>query len=615
MSSPLLELFAKLSLDSSEYEKGLGSAEQKAGGFGEKLKSGFKVAGAAVAAVGTAVAAVGKSIVSETSELASYGDQVDKMSQKVGMSAEAYQQWDYVLKISGTEMANMTTGLKTLTNKLDEAKNGSEDAVSMFDKLGISFDELQTMSREDLFSAAITGFQKMEDSTERAALANDLFGKSGQELAPLFNTSIEETERLKQEVVDLGGVLSSDGVRSAAAFEDNLTAMQTAFNGLKRGIMADALPAFNNLMSGFTKLIIGSDGAQEEIKSGIGDFVAFLTDGVGKIAEIGQTIIPALATAIIENLPVLLPALIGVVMQISSTLIDNLPMIFEVAVDILKTLIGGITEQLPVLLPQLVQVIVEIAKTLTEPEQIGTIIDAAISLIMALVDGIIDAIPILIDAVPVIVTNLIMAIVQNLPKILQKIPELLGKIVSSVIENLPVLIKMIPTIIVELVKAFLDPKNMKQILGIGTELIKGLWNGIKDAGAWLWDKISGFFGGVLSRIKNFFGIKSPSKVFAGIGEMLDRGLAKGIDDYAILAENATDDLAEGVLGAMDDVSAGLPDYNVSANVASGNNALTGLGNTLIMNVYGAVGQDVSELAEIISQKIAFNYDVERRAFA
>lgn len=612
MNSPLLTLAAKLSLDSSEYEKGLDNAEEKAGGFGSKLKSGLatagKVAGVAVAAVGTAAVATGKAIVSGASEIADYGNNIDKMSQKIGISAEAYQEWDAILTHAGASVDSLQTVMKTLSTAAETGK----DALS---QLGITEEEVANLSQEDLFARVISGLQDMEAGTERTYLATQLLGRGAMEMGALLNTSSEETEKMRRRVHELGGVMSDEAVKSAATFQDNLQDMQTAFSGLKRGIMADALPAFNNLMSGFTKLIIGSEGAQEEIESGIDDFVAFLTDGVEKIAEIGQTIIPALGKALIDNTPALLPAVLSLVGQVGTMILDNLPQLLSTALTLVKTLGDGLIESLPVLLPQVVSVIMEIAKMLTNPESISTLIDTAFSLIDALLGGILDAIPIILDALPSILVNIATAVIMNLPKILTKIPVILGKIVSSVIENLPVLIKMIPTIIVELVKAFLDPKNMRQILNIGTELIKGLWNGIKDAGAWLWDKISGFFGGVLSKIKNFFGIKSPSKVFAGIGEMLDRGLAKGIDDYAILAEKATDNLAEDVLGAMDDVSAGLPNYNMSANITSGNNALTGLGNTLIMNVYGAVGQDVSELAEIISQKIAFNYDIERRAFA
>ena len=65
---------------------------------------------------------------------------------------------------------------------------------------------------------------------------------------------------------------------------------------------------------------------------------------------------------------------------------------------------------------------------------------------------------------------------------------------------------------------------------VGGNLIKGLWQGISDAGAWLWSKISGFFGNVVSKIKNFFGISSPSKLFAGIGHNMGEGIGVGFED-------------------------------------------------------------------------------------
>jgi len=64
----------------------------------------------------------------------------------------------------------------------------------------------------------------------------------------------------------------------------------------------------------------------------------------------------------------------------------------------------------------------------------------------------------------------------------------------------------------------------------GLNLIKGLWQGISDAGAWLWDKIKGFLGGIVSSIKGFFGIKSPSTLFAGIGRNMGEGIGMGFED-------------------------------------------------------------------------------------
>ena len=56
------------------------------------------------------------------------------------------------------------------------------------------------------------------------------------------------------------------------------------------------------------------------------------------------------------------------------------------------------------------------------------------------------------------------------------------------------------------------------------------WQGISDAGAWLWNQISGFFGGIVDGIKDFFGIHSPSKLFANLGGFMAEGLGEGFGD-------------------------------------------------------------------------------------
>ena len=108
----------------SELSPETEAAGQKTGkGFAGKLAKGLAVGGAAIAA-GSAAALVG--IVKGAKGVSEYGDNVDKMSQKLGLSSDAYQKWDYVLNLAGTDMGSMTTGLKTLTNKFDDAKNGSQ---------------------------------------------------------------------------------------------------------------------------------------------------------------------------------------------------------------------------------------------------------------------------------------------------------------------------------------------------------------------------------------------------------------------------------------------------------------------------------------------------------
>lgn len=118
----VLDLVASLSLDKSAYEEGLSDASNSASSFGAKLGGVAKAGVASVVALGTAAVSAGSAFVSASSDVAEYGDTIDKQSQKLGLSAEKYQEWDYVLQHAGTSMSNMGTGLKTLTNKIDDAK-------------------------------------------------------------------------------------------------------------------------------------------------------------------------------------------------------------------------------------------------------------------------------------------------------------------------------------------------------------------------------------------------------------------------------------------------------------------------------------------------------------
>ena len=179
---------------SDEIEKSGKHAEDAKGKF-EKFKDTVakvaKATAAAVTAIAGAAVACGKELWNLANETAEYGDQIEKNSQKVGLSFEAYQKWDYAMKISGTDMASCTNGLKTLTNKFDDALNGSKGATESFERLGISVSDLKGKSREEVFATVVKSLQNVKDETDKAALANDMFGKSGQNLIPLFNLSRE----------------------------------------------------------------------------------------------------------------------------------------------------------------------------------------------------------------------------------------------------------------------------------------------------------------------------------------------------------------------------------------------------------------------------------------
>ena len=544
------ELSSVLGSDAEVAGKSAGS--KFSGALGATLKTGI----AATAAFGTAVIGAGTALTSAANGVSQYGDNIDKMSQKVGMTAGAYQQWDYVLKISGTEMSNMTTGLKTLTNKFDDAKGGSEKAQEMFKKLGLSMDDISNMSREDLFGAVVTGFQGMADSTERAALANDLFGKSGQELAPLFNTSAEETARLRDEVQNLGGVMSDDAVKNSAAFQDALTRMQATFTGVKNSVMGNLLPAFTDIMVGLTDLVAGTDGAEQEIQSGVESLITNITaalpramEGITTIADaflkVAPELIQTLGDGILQAIPQLTPTLIEVIMQIANKLIENLPQIIKVGLEVILELAKGIADALPQMIPTIVDVVIEIVETLID--NVDKLIDAAIQIIVALADGLINSLPRLIQRLPEIIVKIVQALIQNAPKLLQAGIQLIVSLSQGLVQAIPQLIAVMPQVI----NGIWNTVKNTNWWQLGKDIIAGVVNGIRSMASAVWNAIKDICRDALNSAKSFFGISSPSKVMRDqVGKWLPEGMAVGIEDNTGVIDKAMSDLTDEAMGEI-----------------------------------------------------------------
>ena len=155
----LFDIAAKISLNTKDFENGLQGANEQGKTFADKLKSGLgtaaKVGGAAIAAIGTGAVALGKKFVDGVSEVAAYGDAIDKNSQKMGISAQAYQEWDFILQHSGSSIDAMSRGMMTLSKQ-------AESNSDAFEKLGITQEDLATLNKEDLFAKTIEDCRRLE---------------------------------------------------------------------------------------------------------------------------------------------------------------------------------------------------------------------------------------------------------------------------------------------------------------------------------------------------------------------------------------------------------------------------------------------------------------------
>ena len=493
----VLDLKAKISLDKSEYDAGLDDASEKTKGVGSKiggaLKTAGKVGGVAIAAVGAAVTATTTALVKGVSDVAAYGDNIDKMSQKMGLTAEAYQEWDAVMQHSGTSMESMQASMKTLANAVE---TGNE----AFEKIGLTQEELADMSQQDIFEATIAGLQNIEDTTERTYLAGKLLGRGATELGALLNTSAEETQAMRDRVHELGGVMSDEAVKSAAAFQDQLQDLTTGFEGVKRGLISELLPSVTEVMSGLTNIFAGDyDAGLEQVSSGIENAVNKISDILPRVIEIGGEIVGKLAVALVENVPKIVPSVLNLIGSIGQTLIENLGMIIDVGLQIVMQIVQGITEALPTLIPTIVTLVTDIAQTLIE--NVPLLIDAAVQLISGLVDGIIQALPILIEKIPTLVQSvveavntslpilidgviqLVMGIVEALPSLIVSIvdiiPSLINSVIEAVVTALPILIEGVTQLVIGLVDAL--PEIIIALVDAIPMIVESFVNGLIEA--------------------------------------------------------------------------------------------------------------------------------------
>lgn len=212
----------------------------------------------------------------------------------------------------------------------------------------------------------------------------------------------------------------------------------------------------------------------------------------------------------------------------------NFKTLTEQFVDSLVTVGENIIPRINIIIQGLTQLITEASQTIIPMavqillENLPSIVSAGMDLIIALVSGILDNIDMLIDCVLEMVDVIVDKLIDNLPKLIDGGIRLIAALAKGLIRAIPNLVSKIPQIISSIVKGLIS--GIPAIFDVGKNIVEGLWHGIKNMGSWFTGKVKGFFGGIVGGIKDFLGIHSPSKVFAGIGGFMAEGLGNGFDD-------------------------------------------------------------------------------------
>lgn len=347
---------------------------------------------------------------------------------------------------------------------------------------------------------------------------------------------------------------------------------------LGASLLSDLVPGVQQVAEAVRGMMNGDEGAADSLGTALSgifeDILGKVTSVLPQAAEVATSLITTLTTSLLGMLPELVNTAMEMAKQVISSLGQIAPMVIDALAPmipvIVDTLVIGVLDNIPLLL------------------------DAAIALLFAIV-----------DAIPVICIELGKAvpdILEAILSVLRKLPELLWTILETVLKKVGIwdnemakdakaaatkfingaidTIKELPgeiwtwlqNTIAKVTKFGTDAaskaktaaKNIydavvngikglpSKMASIGTDLVKGLWNGIKDMTGWITDKLSSFGDSVLGGIKSFFGIESPSKVFRDeVGKMLPAGMAQGIEASADKPLKAMADLSRHLLDEAD----------------------------------------------------------------
>ena len=546
----LFDLYAKISLDTSEYDSGVKDVEKSGSGLASKLKSGLASAGKAAAvgigAITTAAgAAVGGLLALEASteeyrramgrlntafEAAGYGadtaqeaykafygilgdtDTATEASQllaKLADSEEDVAKWTNIAAgVSGTFGDSLP--IESLIEAANESARTGQVVGTLADALNwageVGEDEMNAM------------LESCSSEAERNQLIMETLAGTYDDAADVFYRNNEALVASREAQVQMDAVLAQLG--------------QTV-STVKGQLTAEFLPAISSVASAFNGMLTGSAGASEQFSAAVGQLVNVAVSKLPEFLSFGTQIITSLLSGIVQSIPSLVAAVPQIVTEFGTALANLLPQVLDMGVQLLDQLTTGIENGLPDMIARLPQIIAGFINFYTE--NLPKIVEAGFNLLIAFVKGIIQGIPQMVQNLPQVIMAYIEYVSTMLPAILNKGAELLGAFVSGILGAIPNLVSAAGKVVSTITDKIGELPN--KALQWGKDLISNFVNGIKNSIG----KVTSAVSSVASKVADFIGFSEPEEGplsnFHTYAPDMMKLFAQGIRDNARLVQD------------------------------------------------------------------------------
>ena len=508
----LFDLYAKISLDTSEYDSGVKDVTKSGESLASKLKSGLasagKVAAAGIGAVTAAAgAAVGGLLALEgaTEEYRIAQGKLKTAFDAAGMSADAAQKaYSGFYEILGdTDTATEASQLlaKLAENEEDVSK-WTDIAAGVYGTFGDSLpiEGLIEASNETAKVGQVTGV--LADALNWAGISEDTFNEklaactSESERNQLIMETLSGTYDEASEAFYKNNQQLIESRKNQALMDDTLAKLGKTVGDIKNKLTSQFMPALSKVTTAFSDTISGVEGSDKALSDSISNLVTVAVQKLPEFLSFGVNILTSILSGIIQSIPTLVAQIPTIVMSIIDAFSQMLPQLAESGGQMLSMLADGLRNGIPLMLEALPDVIMSFLDYITE--NLPDILDMGVELITSLAQGILDGIPKFLEKLPELITSFVQFITDNLPQILESGAEILTNLAQGIIDAIPELVERIPEILSAIGQGIVDLAWM--LLDIGGDIVGYIIDGISDLfqdfvdvasdiTGWIWDGI------------------------------------------------------------------------------------------------------------------------------
>lgn len=555
----LFDLYAKISLDTSEYDSGVKDVTKSGSSLASKLKSGLasagKVAAVGIGAITTAAGAAAGGLLALEQSTEEYRIAQGKLKtafDAAGMSADAAQKaYNGFYEILGdTDTATEASQLlaKLAENEEDVSK-WTDIAAGVYGTFGDSLpiEGLIEASNETAKVGQVTGV--LADALNWAGISEDAFNEklaactSESERNQLIMETLSGTYDEASEAFYKNNQQLIESRKNQALMDDTLAKLGKTVGDIKNKLTSQFMPALSKVTTAFSDVISGVEGSDEALSDAISNLVTVAVQKLPEFLSFGVNIITSILSGIIQSIPTLVAQIPTIVMSIVDALSQMLPQLAESGGQMLSMLAEGLRNGIPRMLEVLPDVIMSFLDYITE--NLPAILEMGVELVTSLAQGIIDGIPKFLEKLPELITSFVDFITENLPQIIESGVQIAINLATGIIQAIPEIVKRLPEIIAAIARGIVNLSA--SIIEIGGSIVGYMVQGIKN----LFQSFIDIGKNIIGWIEE--GIVNLTETVAGWGKKIVDWLVSGIggmwDTLVGIGKNIVGGIWEGIKSA------------------------------------------------------------------